>query len=392
VQAALSVVLLVGAGLFVRSLRNVRALDLGLQPDRVLAVSPRWPRVSGVVVGEAERERARRDTAVDRAAAYLTGRPEYEAAGVAVGTPFQSTFGLDTRVAGWDSLPAMAGGGPFISAVSGGYLAAVGTRVLTGRGFTRADGAGSERVALVSRTTARTLWPGREATGQCVYVDSAPCARVVGIVADAKRFQLREEPALQFYIPLGQERGMGGRLLLVRPRCPAGACDLGAAAEPLRRALRDARLGLPYLDIRPLQRAIDPQIRPWRLGTAMFGVFGALAFLVAAVGLYGALAYGVAQRRQEIGVRMALGARAAQVVRLVLGEGLRVTLLGAVVGAAAALVGGRFLAGLLFDVRPTDPAVFAAVVGLVVVVAAAASLVPAWRATRVDPAEVLRAD
>jgi ABC-type antimicrobial peptide transport system permease subunit len=141
-----------------------------------------------------------------------------------------------------------------------------------------------------------------------------------------------------------------------------------------------------------MQTKIEPQVRPWRLGAAMFSVFGALALLLAAVGLYSVIAYGVTQRTHELGVRVALGARTADVLRLVVGEGLRIAVVGVSAGALLALLAGRWLAPLLFNVSPRDPGVFAIVATVLLAVALAASLLPALRAARVDPATALRAD
>lgn len=386
-QAALSVVLLVGAGLFVRSLWNIRALDLGLEPDRVLAVSIHWPSTGRLIWEARQREGARRNAFYSRALDRIRELPGVEHTALTIGMPFQSSFIVDLRVPGWDSLPRLPGGGPNISAVTADYFATMGTRLLRGRTFTVQDRAGSERVAIVSDVMARTLWPGGDPLGGCLLIENLPCARIVGVVADARRFRLREDPSMHYYVPFGQETGMGGTVLLVRP-----AGDPEAFASTVRRALLAMDPALGYVEMQSVQEIIDPQVRPWKLGAAVFGLAGLLALVVAAVGLYSVLSYLVEQRTQEIGVRMALGARVGSIVRLVLRDSLGMTLLGVTIGGVAALIGGRFLEALLFEASPRDPVVFAAVSTALIGVAVIASLLPALRANRVDPMVALRAE
>jgi predicted permease len=393
VQAAFSLVLLVGAGLFVHSLWNIRNLHMGIEPDRVLAASPDWPGLGGLAPEQRAAERARR-AEVDRAAlAALRANVLVEAASIAVGTPFQTSFGVDLSVPGRDSIPRLPGGGPYISAVSDNYFRTVGTRLLQGRAFTPQDRADSEPVVIVNETMARALWPGEDPLSQCLLIAEEergappPCARVVGVVEEARRFGLREPPAMQYYVPLGQEVGFGGSTLLVRPR--GSARDLAEVVRGELRALApDARL----INVTTLQELVDPQIRPWRLGASMFLIFGLLALTIAAVGLYSLVAYGVAQRRPEIGIRMALGARAGDVVRLMMREGLSLVLGGLALGSLLALAGGRFIEPLLFETPARDAVSFGASAAVLLLAAVLASIVPAARAGRVDPAEALRTE
>ena len=292
---------------------------------------------------------------------------------------------------GWDSIPALKGGGPFVSAVTGDYFETVGTRVLRGRGFTAADRAGSEPVALVSATMAKTLWPGRDPIGDCLFAagdrKDATCARIVGVVADARRFQLREEPAMHYYIPFGQESGIGGTTLLIRPR---GSPESFVAAA--RRALQELDPSITYVSARTLQESVDPQIRPWRLGASMFGLMGVLALVVAAVGLYSVMSYFVAMRTHEIGVRIALGAQAGDIVALVFRNSIGMAALGVAIGVALALWAGQFVAPLLFETSPRDPVVIGGVTATLLAVAVFSSLQPAIRAKRVNPVEALRGE
>lgn len=395
-QAALSVVLLVGAGLFVHSLWNVRALDLGIDTDRVLAVSWTWSQeVFELPSGAAQdAEQARQTQVRDRALAEIARLPGVKSAAWSIGTPFSSILGLGVRVPGRDSIPQLPGAPPFpiVSAVSSDYFATAGTSIVHGRGFTPADRAGSEPVTIVNETMARTLWPGEQALGQCLIIgdgadEDTPCARVVGVAEDARRRQLREDAAMQYYVPLGQERQIGGGMLLIRPRGePAELVPL------LRRELRRLDPSLGYIDAKLLQEAVDPQVRPWRLGATIFAAFGALAMLVAAVGLYSVMSYVAAQRSHEMGVRIALGAQAGDIGWLILARGLGTAAVGIALGILLALAGSRFLEPLLFDTSAQNPTVFGTVATALLAVAVLATLVPAWRATRVDPVVALRAE
>jgi predicted permease len=273
--------------------------------------------------------------------------------------------------------------------VTPGYFQTAGTRVLRGRDFQEGEGAGSEAVVIVNETMERTLWPGEDALGRCMYIgaDDPPCARIVGIAEDARRFALREEPAMQYYIPFGQEVGIGGSVLLIRPRG-----DLHAHTEDLREELQHLDPEGGFVHIESLQNALDPQIRPWRLGAVLFGIFGALALLIAGVGLYSVIAYSVSQRTHELGVRMALGARRPDVRRLILRQGMLVTLLGAGIGLLLSLGAGPLVGSLLFEASPRDPLVFAVVLVAIILAALLASIVPATRAMRVDPMTALRTE
>jgi predicted permease len=389
-QAALSVVLLVGAGLFLSSLRKVYGLRLGIEPDKVITMSLDWPSMASLPENAKDRERLRRNLAYESALERVRELPGVEHAAVVVGTPFQSSMSIALRVPGRDSLPQLPGGGPYVRAVSDDYFVTAGTRVTRGRAFTRADVTRAERVAIVNETMARTLWPNRDPIGECLLMDTMPCSRVVGVVEDARRFGLREDPAMQYYIPLGEERplGFGGRKMFVRPR----GGDVAALRETLRAEMLRLDPSVSYVTVAALQDSVDPQIRPWRLGATMFGVFGGLALLVAAIGLYSVIAYLVTQRTHELGVRIALGAQVGDIVRLIVRYGVGLAMVGVVIGALLSINAGRWIEPLLFETSPRDPAVYLLVTAVLVVVALVASLVPAWRAARVDPLEALRTE
>jgi predicted permease len=389
VQAALSVVLLVGAGLFVRSLWNVRSLPLGIEPDRVLLVDvgEAWAIGRRASAIESPAARARILDLYARSVERVRSIPGVESASLASGTPFHSSVSVYyLSVPGWDSIPKLPGGGPYVSAVSSDYFRTVGTRLRRGRLFTPGDDIAGERVAVVNETMARTLWPGQDPIGRCLMTDTLSCSRVVGVVEDARRFRLvHEDAAMQYYVPLGQD--VAGTMLLVRP-----AGSPASMAEPVRRELQrlDPRIG--YVRVQSLQENVDWQVRSWRLGATMFTVFGGLALLVAAIGLYSLIAYVVAQRTHEFGVRMALGARAADIARLVMGRGVGAAAAGVAIGVALALALGRLVEPLLFETSPRDPGVFLTVAVTLLTFAVLASLAPTWRAAQVDPVTALRSE
>jgi predicted permease len=377
VQAAVSVLLLVGAGLFVRSLRNVTALDLGYDPERVAVV---MPDMRGVKLDSAEHAALR-----ERLLAHVQAMPTVEAAGYTVMIPFWRTWSEDISVPGRDS--AQLRGEWLMNAVSPDYFRTMGTELVRGRGIAASDLAGRERVAVVSRSAAEAIWPGADAIGQCIKLgaDTMPCHTVVGVAVDIRR-DFREGPGRHIYLSSAQ-RSMRDPALLLRMRG-----DAKARTDQLRRELQRLMPGDAFVRVTPMEEVVAPELRPWRLGATMFTLFGALALLVAAVGLYSVVSYGVAQRTHELGVRIALGARARDVVRLVLGEGVRTTVLGVVVGLAGALFAGKWVAGLLFEVSPRDPFTIGGVMLALLLLAVGASIAPALRAAKTDPNVALRSD
>jgi predicted permease len=380
VQVAFSIVLLVGAGLFVRSVRNVDALDVGFDRDGVLAVSIDF---SGTA-------RSRADVAAffDRAREQVSSLPGVAHASLARNIPLRNaSSGSAVRLPGREAGLTQTGGGlPFANYVTPGFFRTIGMRFVEGREFVEADRPGT--AMIVNETMARTGWPGRSPLGECVYVNkSATCTTVVGVVADAVRFTIRDEPRhLYYYAPLAPEDALG-RALLVRTDPGREGMD-----ADIRRSLLDLEPNLPFVRIEGLEAALEDQVRPWRLGASVFTTFAALAIALALVGLFSAVSYGVSQRVPEFAVRLALGARRASLVTVVLRDGLRHAVTAVVAGLLIAAVASRFIADLLYEVSPHDPVVFASIAVGVPVVAAVASLLPARRAVRIQPVEALRAE
>jgi predicted permease len=379
-QGALSLVLLVGAGLFVRSLRHVRDVRLGFDPDAVLSVDLR---LRDVKLDSAETA-ALRLRLLDAA----TTVPGIEHATLQQAEPFGGMSDWPLFVEGIDSVRKF---GLFeFNAVSAGYFATMGTRLLRGRGIESGDVNGSRRVMVVSASMAGVLWPGADPLGKCVrvgLVDTVPCRYVVGVAEDihARGFgpQARN---FYYYMAAAQWRPQEGGLFV------RATGDVGRAIEPLRRRLQREMPGASYVTVSRLGDLVEAQSRSWVMGATLFTAFGALALVLAAVGLYSVMAYNVAQRRQELAVRVALGAAAADVMRLVVGEGLRFAVSGAAVGGAIALLAAPRIAPLLFNQSPRDPIVLGTVTGVLLLVAVVASLIPALRGARVDPNSALRAD
>jgi predicted permease len=375
-QGALSVMLLVGAGLFVRSLTNVRNIRLGFDADPVLLVELN---MRGVQLDSVQDVDLRR-----RLLERAQTTPNVQSATLQIGVPFWSTWSMGLYVSGIDTVARL---GRFdLSAVSPDYFTTMGTRILRGRSFLATDLEHSQLVLVVSQAMAKALWPNEDAIGKCIRIsaDTMPCRYVVGIAEDIKSHQLSNDTDMYYYLPATQFKP-NRTGLFVRVRGEASK-----SAEAVRRSLQKEMPGASYITTTPLSEVLGQQTRSWRLGASMFSAFGVLALLLAAIGLYSVIAYNVAQRTHEMGVRMALGAQAADVIRLVVKEGMAFGIAGVVIGGAIALAAGKWLAPLLFDESPRDPAVFAVVAVALLGVALAASWLPALRASRVEPTKALR--
>jgi predicted permease len=377
-QGALSLVLLVGAGLFVKSLKRVEALRLGYDVDPVLYVDTRY---RGTQLTDEQRS-----ALVIRLQQAAMALPGVVTATRAVTVPFWTEEMRGLFVPGIDSVERL---GKFtLQMASAEYFETMGTRILRGRGFSASDRLGTPPVILVSESMAHAIWPDQDALGKCVKMgsDTTPCSTVIGVTEDIRQSSLSEKEGGQYYQALDQLTGQDPSLY-IRVRG-----DAAAQREAVRRALQPLMPGAGYLVLTPMREIIDPNLKSWRLGATMFLVFGGLALVLAAIGLYSVIAYDVAQRTHELGVRIALGARLADVLRLVMGDGVRFAVIGVGAGGVIALLAGRWIKPLLFDVSPNDPVIFGAVTGVLLAVAALASMVPALRAAKVNPSVALRAD
>jgi ABC-type antimicrobial peptide transport system permease subunit len=220
-----------------------------------------------------------------------------------------------------------------------------------------------------------------------IGADTAPCAPVVGIVEEARRYDLREQPAMQYYIPLGQEVGFGGSVLMIRPRTSPRKF-----APVAIRAIYETDALVDRVTAWPIREKIDPLLRPWKLGATVFSLGGLLALLVAALGLYSVMSYSVAQRTHEMGVRIALGACSRTIVSMIVRQGVILATLGVGGGVAVALLAAGRLQSLLFNTSPRDTTIIGGAALVLITAAAAASFWPALRAGRVDPIRALKSD
>ena len=388
-QVAMALVLTVGAGLFASSYVNLARVDLGYRPAGVLALTL-TPR-DGAYEEVASRRPAYRDLL-----ARLRDLRGVEAAGGTLLLPFEhGVVGVDGGVVlegepldGPDrpERPPVA-----LQSVSPGYFEAMGLDLVAGRTFTDRDTAGAPAAVLVSESLARYLWPTGEAVGRRLIAVGAEAGSdgdpawqtVVGVVEDA-RYREIERGRFGLYVPFTQV-SMGLNHLVVRTED-----DPARLAAALRAEVRRAAPDFVVRSVAPLRGLVDDAMRPWRFNMTMATLLAGLALVLAAVGLFGTVAYGVARRTREIGVRRALGARTVDVLRLVWGQAVVLTLLGAAVGLGVALAAAELLRPLLFGVAPREAGTLAALTGLLVAVCASASLLAAWRATRIDPLATLR--
>jgi putative ABC transport system permease protein len=239
----------------------------------------------------------------------------------------------------------------------------------------------------VNQTMAKKIWPGQDPIGKTIRInaDTGAYATVVGVAEDVRRGSLTE-PEGHYYIPIEQFPWNEDGLFV---RTTGSASD---QAEAVRRALQPLMPGVSYVTVTPMAKIMESTTRSWKLGATMFTIFGGLALVLAAIGLYSVIAYNVTQRTHEMGVRVALGAQGRDVIRLVVREGLAVVVPGVALGAIIALIAGGWVAPLLFNVSPKDPPVIALVIVTLVAVAITASWIPATRAAGVDPSEALRSD
>jgi predicted permease len=383
-QIALAVTIVAAAGLLARSLLWLQMAEMGLAADRLVFVE------MAPLPSQPARPSRPDDAFHEEVVAQL------EAVGIEGATPVHTPPFAGTG--GWD-LPVFTAEGQGLEsveknpalnleAVHAGYFSTFAVPLLRGRTFTRDDRSGAPDVAIVSEDLAARTWPGQDPIGKRVKFgrpDSKEAWRTVVGVVRPTRYRELAEPRPTLYLPASQFIDEA-HILVLRSALP-----LARVAELARASVRAVDPSLQVTRVTPFaELAAAPLARP-RFNAFLIGVFGVAALLLAAVGLYAVMAAHVRQRYAELGVRMALGATAADVRRLVLGEGLRLAALGAALGAAGAIAAGRVLRGLLFGVQPLDPLALVGAALLLAVVAALACYLPAWRATKLDPLVVLRA-
>lgn len=382
-QATLSVVLLVGAGLFARSLHNVRATRLGFDIAPILAVDVITRGVAIPSIDQIGLE--------ERLVQSVASLPGVIAATQSPSVPFWGFEGRYIYVPGVDSADNRANF--LLQAGNADFFKTYGTRIVRGRAFDERDTRDAARVVVVSEGMANLLWPGQDPLGKCIRIsaDTMPCTNVIGVAEEMQTYSLQPLPngknSYTYTIPIAQYADGPAGTVVVRT-----AGNAASYTEIVRKRLQALMPGATYVKVRPFQTIVDPKMESWRLGAWVFTAFAGLALVIASVGLYSSVAYGVAQRRKEIGVRIALGASWAKVARMVVLGAIRIVLGGVLCGAAVALLAGRWAEPLLFHESPSDPLVYAGVAAALISVALAASAVPAIVASRVDPNLVLRGD
>ena len=389
VEMALAVVLLVGAGLMLRSLWALQRVQLGFDPSQVLTMRLSLPAAS---YQTSEQVVAFYSRLLERVRAI----PGVRTAGAVRALPLGSTIGdFGLRVEGFTPTPGTGAKGDWQIATPG-YLEAMGERVIRGRGITADDTTDTMLVALVNEEMARRYWAGRDPIGGRLQIGGGapnrPFVTVVGIVADVRHNGITEGVKEKFYVPHTQWHKSIGNPIRAMTLVVKAQSDPRALTSTVRQTIRELDANLPVAGIRTMDDVVAATLSAPRFTGMLLGAFAVLALVLSAIGIYGVLSYVVSRRTREIGIRVAIGAGRGQVLRLVLGSGVGLALVGIVLGLAAAASLSRLMTTLLHDVQPGDPATYAAVGGALTVVAIAASLIPAWRATRVDPVRALKAE
>jgi putative ABC transport system permease protein len=388
-EVALSVVLLAGAGLLIATLAELRAVDPGFDPRGVLAAS--FARTPDGYQTAAEVSAFER-----RVLERVSALPGVRAAGAGSNLPLERGWNIPMQLEG---RPNTVEGAVEWRAVTDGYFAALRIPLLRGRVMRDSDDTGAPRVVVVNEAFARHYFPGQDPIGQRIeigkyrgdWIDPAfagPGAEIVGVVGDMREIGLDLEPRRTLFVPRPQapDPMVGMPTFLVR------TTDLPGAREGLLQAIQQADPRLPPAELRTLEQVVGAALAEERFNAALMTTFAGVALVLTAIGIFGVVSYAVRQRTQEIGVRMALGASRAEVIRLVAGQGMLPVAAGLAIGLFAAFGLTRLLRSMVWGVSTTDPRTFLIATTVLVLVALAANLIPARRATRVDPIIALRAE
>ena len=376
-EIALASVLLFGAGLLTRSFLKVMNVDLGFAPDHIASVRVDPPQD--------------RLTSQDKFIAYVDDVlrlskqvPGTSAVGLTDRLPFTGNRSWNVMAKGRVYTLASPPPSAFIRMISDGYVEAMGMRLVAGRDLTSQDRGKSEQVILINESMARALWPGEDAIGKMVITDHE--RRVVGVVADVRHVALEESSGPEVFMPFRQNADFSAVGLVLRTTMPPDT--VGAS---IRSALSPVVPNLPANQVETMRRLVDKTVSPRRFVTMLLGGFAVFALTLALLGIYGVISYTVGQRRQEIGVRLALGATAARIQRGVIRETLQLAAVGVAIGTVASLLLARTLGSLLFGVTSTDAVTLVAMLLTVAAVAVVGGYLPARRASRIDPATAFRA-
>src|SRR5262245_985003 len=383
IEVSLALVLLVGAGLLVRSMVRLLGVDPGFNAENLLTMR--------LTLAGQTYAAPRRLAFYDECVARISAQPGVRAAALTLSLPIDGSYwnsvfiAADKPVPPRPDLPNSA-----FAPVSANYFEAMGIRLLKGRGFTSADTGDSTKVVVINETLARRIWPGEDPIGKRLKQgwpeSQSPWREVVGVVADVKLNGVERDTPMQTYLPLVQEpaRSVG---LVVRT-----VGDPLVEGDAVERAIHSIDKDLPVSAIRSMEQLLGISMAQRRLTLTLLLSFAALALLLAGVGIYGVISYSVRRRTHELGIRMALGAQRRDVLKLILTQGLKLALIGVVIGLLTAFALTRWMETLLFNVRPTDPLTFGVIAFVLLLVALFACWLPARRATKVDPMVALRCE
>jgi predicted permease len=376
-ELAFACVLLVGAGLLIRSFLRVLDVNLGFQPDRAasLRIDPSF-RISSA---------AQQNSFIDEVLRRTRSVPGILAAGVTDVLPLRDDRSWAVSAVGQVYGKNHPPPEPFVRVVTDGYFGGAGIPLRLGREFTERDRASSERVVVVNQTLARTLWPGQNPLGQMITTDGG--RRVVGVVADVRHASLETAGGSEMYLPMRQTGDYAAMQLVVRTALPPDSLAAG-----IRKALRPVDPNLPVREFVTFQDLVDRAVSPRRFLVLLLAGFAGFALILASLGIYAVISFSVSQRVQEIGIRMALGAAPRDVQIGILLRTLALAALGLVLGMAASRALASALRSLLFGITTGDPVTFIEVGALLIAVAAIAGYIPAWKASRIDPMVALRSN
>ena len=377
-EVALACVLLVGAGLLLRSFLRVLDIDLGFQPDHAAAIRVDYD--DSAPTGDART--AKRTEIFQQVIARVSALPGVEAAGIVDYLPLGPNRAWGTPTPKGKTYPPGSIPDPLVYVCTPGYVRAMGMR-LRGRDFTWEDGLKSQQVVLINAAAARVYWPGEDAVGK-VLMSGHTELHVIGVLDDVHASEVEEEKGWQIYYPATQQNPNDAELV-IRSSVPPSTL-----AGSVLHALRELNPNQPAVEFKPIQTLVDRAVSPRKFFMMLVGIFAGLGLLLAMLGIYGVISYTVTRQTQEIGIRMALGASRGHVQRAVIARTLLLALIGIAVGVIASIAVGQLIASLLFGTRPTDPVTFAAMAGLLAFVALVAGYLPARRASRVDPMVTLR--
>ena len=378
-QVALALVALVSAGLFVRSMQQAQRIDAGFETDKLF--------VMGINLGSQQMGPDRGLPLLKQSIEVAASVPGVVSAAVASNPPLAGGFMRSVFMEGQEQVPGQRDILTLTNSVSPGYFETLGLPLLRGRDFDDFDREEAQLVAIINQATAEKFWPDGDALGESfIFFDHGDYREIVGIVADSLILRIGEDPTAVIYLPIEQEYSS---FASIQVRTEA---DPEVVLGTVRDEVQALNTDIPITNVSTIDQIFAQGLFAPRMGAALLGLFGLLALVLAAIGIYGVMAYSVSQRTHEIGIRMALGAAGQDVVRMLVRQGLTLTGIGLGVGLVAAFFVTRLAGSLLYGISATDPLTFAGVVVILGMVGLAACYIPARRATHIDPLDALRID